>query len=171
METEVRENCLNKLNELLENEEISAKIEGSIYQYVIDVICIPKNLQPNWDNFYFKRGYMNKCISIYSNLNKNSYVGNKDLIDRIISGKIDASRIAFLSPQELFPENWNEFLDKKKAEDEFFYTKKMESYTDEFKCGRCKMSKCTIYQVQLRSADEPSTSMLQCINCHHKWSF
>ena len=62
-------------------------------------------------------------------------------------------------------------MDKKKAQNEFFYTKKMESFTDEYKCGRCKMSKCSYYQAQTRSADEPTTTFLTCLNCGHKWRF
>jgi transcription elongation factor S-II len=30
--------------------------------------------------------------------------------------------------------------------------------TDIFKCGRCKQRKCTYYQMQTRSADEPMTT-------------
>lgn len=29
--------------------------------------------------------------------------------------------------------------------------------TDAFKCGRCQQRKCTYYQMQTRSADEPMT--------------
>lgn len=33
----------------------------------------------------------------------------------------------------------------------------MQAETDAFKCSRCQQRKCTYYQMQTRSADEPMT--------------
>jgi len=41
--------------------------------------------------------------------------------------------------------------------------------TDEFKCGKCGKRKCTYYQKQTRSSDEPMTTFITCVNCGHKW--
>lgn len=41
--------------------------------------------------------------------------------------------------------------------------------TDQFKCGRCKQRKCKYYQLQTRSADEPMTTFVTCINCNNRW--
>ncbi len=30
--------------------------------------------------------------------------------------------------------------------------------TDQFQCGKCRQRKCTYYQMQTRSADEPMTT-------------
>jgi transcription elongation factor S-II len=58
--------------------------------------------------------------------------------------------------------------------------------TDAFKCSRCQQRKCTYYQMQTRSADEPMTVSLSygfkmwlltwqtfvtCINCGNRWKF
>jgi len=43
--------------------------------------------------------------------------------------------------------------------------------TDEFKCGRCGQRKCTYYQMQTRSADEPMTTYVTCTNCNKRWKF
>lgn len=43
--------------------------------------------------------------------------------------------------------------------------------TDQFKCGRCKQRKCKYYQLQTRSADEPMTTFVTCINCNNRWKF
>lgn len=43
--------------------------------------------------------------------------------------------------------------------------------TAEFKCGKCKQRKCTYYQMQTRSADEPLTTFVQCVNCGNRWRF
>ena len=38
-----------------------------------------------------------------------------------------------------------------------------------FKCGRCKSKKTTYYQLQTRSADEPMTTFVSCLNCEKNW--
>ncbi|KAG6728868.1 hypothetical protein I3842_02G196200 [Carya illinoinensis] len=43
--------------------------------------------------------------------------------------------------------------------------------TDQFKCSRCGQRKCTYYQMQTRSADEPMTTYVKCVNCNNHWKF
>lgn len=48
---------------------------------------------------------------------------------------------------------------------------KQEASTDMFKCGKCKERKCTYFQMQTRSADEPLTTFVSCVNCGNRWRF
>ena len=41
--------------------------------------------------------------------------------------------------------------------------------TDMFKCGKCKQRRCTYYQMQTRSADEPMTTFVCCTVCGNRW--
>ena len=41
--------------------------------------------------------------------------------------------------------------------------------TDMYKCGKCKQNKTVYYKLQTRSADEPETTFITCVNCNHKW--
>lgn len=43
--------------------------------------------------------------------------------------------------------------------------------TDMFRCGKCKQRKCTYYQMQTRSADEPMTTFVRCTVCSNRWKF
>eukprot|EP01059_Diplonema_ambulator_P006803 TRINITY_DN163_c0_g1_i5.p1 TRINITY_DN163_c0_g1~~TRINITY_DN163_c0_g1_i5.p1 ORF type:complete len:592 (+),score=156.15 TRINITY_DN163_c0_g1_i5:671-2446(+) len=43
--------------------------------------------------------------------------------------------------------------------------------TDQFQCGRCKARKTTYFQMQTRSADEPMTTFVTCVNCGNAWKF
>ena len=43
--------------------------------------------------------------------------------------------------------------------------------TDQFQCSKCRQRKCTYYQMQTRSADEPMTTFVTCINCGKNWKF
>ena len=43
--------------------------------------------------------------------------------------------------------------------------------TDQFQCGKCKQRKTIYYQMQTRSADEPMTTFVSCVNCGNRWKF
>ena len=49
------------------------------------------------------------------------------------------------------------------------YEPKLEASTDNFKCYKCKSKKCTYYQLQTRSADEPMTTFVNCLDCGNRW--
>jgi DNA-directed RNA polymerase subunit M/transcription elongation factor TFIIS len=44
-----------------------------------------------------------------------------------------------------------------------------EDYEGQFKCGKCKSTKTTYYQMQTRSADEPMTTYVTCKGCGNRW--
>lgn len=46
-----------------------------------------------------------------------------------------------------------------------------EAETDQFRCGRCGQRRTKYYQLQTRSADEPMTTFVTCINCGNRWKF
>ncbi len=157
-----------KFNSLLDNLQLSKIIEKSIYNYCIDV-AKKKNIIRSWSNNVFHNLYMNKCISIYSNLKSDTYIKNNYLLKNILEKKIDPNDIAKLSVYDIFPDNWKELMDRKSKMDELKYTLKPEAMTDQFKCRKCFSRSCSYYEVQTRSADEPMTQFITCLNCKNRW--
>ena len=49
------------------NNDNANLIEDSIYKYTCE-ICKQRKIMINWDNIYFKKIYLNKSRSLYSNL-------------------------------------------------------------------------------------------------------
>lgn len=165
-----RAKTIKKIYEVVPNNKLATDIEESIYEYTMEEAS-KKNIPNDWDNKVYKRIYVNKCISLYNNLKADSYVSNNQLIDFVANDTIDIKKIAFLSPQQLYPDNWQKLLEKKTANDEFLYLKKPGAITDQWKCGKCKERKCTYYQLQIRSSDEPMTTFVTCVNCGNRWNF
>ena len=165
-----QEICINKFNSLINDIELSKKIEKSIYDYAIHQSEI-KGIEPNIENKYFKRIYVNKIITLYNNLDENSYVENKSFLKRLNNNEFDVEQIAFLSPEEINKEHWKKYLDRQSANDEFLYSRTAGIRTNEYKCGRCKEKNCTYYQLQVRCSDEPMTTFVSCLNCGNRWSF
>ena len=112
---------------------------------------------------------MNKVISVYSNLNSESYIQNNYLLKEILNKKINPNNIAKLSVYNIFPENWKDLLNEKSKRDELKYKLKPEAMTDQFKCRKCFSRSCSYYEVQTRSADEPMTQFITCLNCKNRW--
>jgi transcription elongation factor S-II len=165
-----REICINKFNSLLNDTDISTKIENSIYNFTL-LQCENKGIHQDINDEYFKRIYVNKIITIYNNLDKKSYVKNNNFLDRLYNNEFDIKNIAFLSPQEIHTDHWKKYLDRQSANDEFLYSRTVGIRTDEYKCGRCKQKNCSYYQLQVRCSDEPMTTFINCLNCGNKWSF
>ena len=164
----IRSKLINKIDSLVNNKKITKNIEEGIYNYSIEY-CKDNDIKASWKNKHFYNIYKNKAISIYSNLKKDSYIDNNRLLDRLFEKEFEASKLATMQPQYTFPENWKELLDKKNKRDKMLYEICDETVSTMFTCGRCKKNKCTYYQLQTRSADEPMTTFVTCINCGKRW--
>ena len=94
---------------------------------------------------------------------------NSNLKEMVESKEIKPHEIAFMTHQEMQPDKWNDLIKEKKIRDENKYEPKLEASTDNFKCWKCKSKKCTYYQLQTRSADEPMTTFVNCLDCGNRW--
>ena len=61
--------------------------------------------------------YSLEDISIYNNLNPNSYLKNLRLINRLKAKEFNPEELADMTNLYLFPENWKEVYDKKEKRD------------------------------------------------------
>ena len=167
---EERQLCIQKFNSLLNDIEMSKKIENSIYTFTLNQSEL-KGIDKDMKNKYFKRIYVNKIMTLYNNLDKDSYIKNIDFIDRLNNNEFDINNIANLLPQEINSTHWKKYIDTQNANDEFLFSRKTGILTEEYKCRRCKENKCTYYLLQVRCSDEPMTTFINCLNCGNKWSF
>ena len=163
----------NKFREMLtENiklsEDHAIDLEIGIFNSTIDY-ANSLNIQLSWNSTLFVDTYLNNARSIYSNLKSDSYIGNKDFLNRLISNEFSPHSLAYMSAQEIFPDRWSEILDKQKEKLKAAYEVKQVSMTDAIKCGKCKNNKVSYYELQIRSGDENMTQFFNCIVCGHKW--
>jgi len=168
LEDPVRNQIVEKLNDILDNYNKCRNIERSIYNYSIEK-AKEKYVTRKWENKKFKNIYFNKIRAIYTNLKNDSYVGNKTFLERVETNDIKTKDIANLKNHEIFPDYWKEKIDQKMKRDQMLYEMKPESMTDAFLCRKCKKRECSYYEVQTRSADEPMTVFVTCLNCKARW--
>lgn len=143
-------------------------IEKGVYNKTM-LFSDQKNIPKKWDNSIFLNMYKVFSIEVYTNLDKESYIGNERLFERLINNEFDAYELATMEPHYLFPEHWKPYIDEKSKRDRTLYEINKEMATDVYQCTRCKKRECTFYQLQTRSADEPMTTFVTCINCGKRW--
>ena len=141
-------------------------MEKSIFNWTIRETKL-KNEVPAWENRMFKERYKTKFLNIKYNLE------HSDLAKRILAKEVKTSTIAGLSAVGLNP---NGLAAQKIKERHEYHTKKFmlsktetEDFVGLFTCGKCKSKKTTYYQMQTRSADEPMTTFVTCVNCGKRW--
>ncbi|XP_014671244.1 PREDICTED: transcription elongation factor A protein 1-like isoform X3 [Priapulus caudatus] len=98
---------------------------------------------------------------------------NPMLKERVLVGMIEPERIAVMSSEEMASDDLKDLRKKltKEAINDHQMSVQGGTETDLFKCGRCRKTRCTYNQVQTRSADEPMTTFVFCLECGHRWKF
>jgi DNA-directed RNA polymerase subunit M/transcription elongation factor TFIIS len=94
---------------------------------------------------------------------------NENIIEQIKNKEIKAQNIAFMTHQELCPQKWAKAIERKTIRDKVKFESKMEATTDTFTCRKCKSNRCSYYLLQTRSADEPMTCYVSCLDCGKRW--
>ena len=153
------------------NAEIAAELEAHILYYAINQ-CKNSAIDVDWANKIFANTYRDKSISIYENIRTDGYVQNKhNWAEKLKSGEVDSKTFVDMPVEETCPSRWKDALDKIIETEIKLYSKNMTASIYLF-CSRCKKkSKCDYYQMQTRSADEPMTTFVTCLECDKEWKF
>mmetsp|Transcript_11207 Transcript_11207/g.20295 ORF Transcript_11207/g.20295 Transcript_11207/m.20295 type:complete len:310 (-) Transcript_11207:820-1749(-) len=98
---------------------------------------------------------------------------NPALRGRVLLGEISSDELVTSKPEDLASEE----LRKRRQDLKDVLAKNAVrgdvnlAVTDIFQCSKCKQRKCSYFQLQTRSADEPMTTFVTCVNCGNKWRF
>ena len=128
-----------------------------------------------------RSAYMDKARSLCFNLKK-----NKSLREQVLMGSIAADNLVTMTSEQMAPKEKKEEREaqvKKLADSRRLdWEQANEAKINEmcgikgellsaslFTCGRCKSTKTTSTQKQTRSADEPMTVFVLCMNCGKRW--
>ena len=123
----------------------------------------------NWKVPQFYESYNQIMRGVISNIHPESPVKNTRLLMRVKEGEFELSAIPFMSTYEMFPEKWFLLKDKLLQREQKILEGNKSRATDQFKCRRCQKRECVYYELQTRSADEPMTIFITCLNCGKEW--
>lgn len=182
----LREYARSKVLEYVEFPAVARNIERSIYNYAVhmtrqvnqtsnNTMKNPEKAQmieyrhsqtSTWECRGFRERYKHKLVHLLSEFKRGH------LVDRLKNGEIQVRELANYSPAVLDPNGpycqAAQAMQKKDLMMEESRAKE-EDYEGLFKCGKCKSTKTTYYQMQTRSADEPMTTFVTCTGCGNKW--
>ena len=159
--------CLQFLKNNFSEEDIRSLEKGifqSAYQY-----AQKQYIAQNWKTPLFCEAYRQRIRIVVSNLHPSSPVNNTRLLTRIKEGEFPLATLPYMSSYEMFPEKWFALKDKLLQREQKILEGNKSRATDQFKCRRCHKSECTYYELQTRSADEPMTIFITCLNCGKEW--
>ena len=122
-----------------------------------------------WDHETFRWIYSMIAKRVISNFQPNSYVRNSHLIERWREGEFTLQEIGHWSSYELHPTFWKGLKDQQFRREQRILEGNVAMATDRFRCSRCQKKMTTYYEMQTRSADEPMTIFINCMNCGKQW--
>jgi transcription elongation factor S-II len=141
--------------------KIATNIEKAIFNYAIKE-ATQKKIIKKWENQSFKQLYTDRLRSIMINMNDST-------IEKLQTHELNPQTFAFMTHQEMNPERWKNLIEDKIKRDASKFNTNIEASTDMFTCKKCKSKKCTYYELQTRSADEPATIFITCLDCGKHW--
>lgn len=127
--------------------------------------CTRLQIEVSWNNLKFWNHYRGRCIQFYENMKKNN-----QWIQKLNSQEIKMEMFVEMNAVDLDPQRWKEHIEKQIERDKHLY--KNSSASIFFYCSGCKKkTRCDYYQMQTRSADEPMTTFVTCLECDRRWKF
>jgi DNA-directed RNA polymerase subunit M/transcription elongation factor TFIIS len=169
MENSTRQFAIDRISALLEipkDDTICINLEKNILNHAMDKARVI-NQEPAWDNHKYSSIYKQKFLQIQHNL-KSSPVLKGWILDK----KIKTIDVIDMRPEDMWPDGpYAKTMEDRiiKEMRKAYLAKEVKNQDGFFKCGRCKSMKTTYYQMQTRSADEPMTVFVSCLNCDKNW--
>ena len=155
-------------------EEIGVRddIEQAILQRSIRE-CADMGVDVSWNSPIFVNHYRGRAIHLFENLiGTDGYVKNPTFWkEKLKNGEVTAVHLAEMAPMDLHAGRWKAQVEAQIEKDKHLYSNKGGASIYLY-CSVCKKkSKCDYYQMQTRSADEPMTTFVTCLECDKRWKF
>lgn len=111
----------------------------------------------DWDCPAFREMYRSRSIQLFQS--------------RKLANTMTPEEFANTSEVDRHPERWAKIIQEILEKDKALYSKKTTASILMY-CSGCKRkTKCDYYQMQTRSADEPMTTFVSCLECDKRWKF
>lgn len=166
----IRDKVIENFTELFDSQPLSVQFETELL-HSVNNLAIKEGIEVDWGNRVFWNLYRNKAISLYENLKGlNSYVENKEnWLEKLKSNQLTIPQFVEMNAFDMCPSRWKATIEKIIETEKKLYSKK-DSASIFMWCSSCKKkSKCDYYQMQTRSADEPMTTFVTCLECDKQW--
>jgi DNA-directed RNA polymerase subunit M/transcription elongation factor TFIIS len=168
----IREKVISNFTELFGSEEIATRFEEFMLKNLVDR-ALKDTIEVDWSNRAFWNMYRNRAITLYENLRgSDSYVqNNQNLIEKLKNDELSLQSIAEMTAMDMCPARWKDVIEQLIEKKKKLYASSQNASIFMW-CSSCKKkTKCDYYQLQTRSADEPMTTFVTCLECDKRWKF
>jgi DNA-directed RNA polymerase subunit M/transcription elongation factor TFIIS len=111
----------------------------------------------DWETNAFRELYRSRAMGLYQ--------------VKKLSEIMTAEEFANTTEMDRHPERWLELVNQAAERDKALYSNKKTANTQMY-CSGCRAkTNCDYYQMQTRSADEPMTTFVTCLECDKRWKF
>jgi DNA-directed RNA polymerase subunit M/transcription elongation factor TFIIS len=111
----------------------------------------------DWDNRAFLEMYRSRAMSLFQ--------------VRKLMATLTPEEFANTTELDRHPERWSTLLKEAAEKDRARHNRKTTANILMYCSGCKKKTPCDYYQVQTRSADEPMTTFVTCLECDKRWKF
>lgn len=165
-----RQKVVGRFVGVLGDEQLARRLEVCLWNWMV-VTCQRDGIRGEllkWANPRCRYRYTTRALSLEFNL-KNPM--NPGLLARLRAKELSPKAFVAMSPHEMWPEHWEPVFQRAamrqlRRESGVDATKAPDgAYT----CSKCKSRKTVFTSMQIRSADEPMTIFVRCLNCGKSW--
>jgi DNA-directed RNA polymerase subunit M/transcription elongation factor TFIIS len=168
-EQPIRKKTIDFLKEHCSLDNTNAvKCEFAINNFAINK-CNADNSFPHWENKLFRVTYLDKVKSMACNLSNKFGVDNKYIHTLLKKKNMSWNKLVDMPYYKLEPKQWQPILDEKIMKEQIRRNLLEAQISEQFFCYKCKKRRCTYFELQTRSADEPMTIFITCLECGNKW--
>jgi DNA-directed RNA polymerase subunit M/transcription elongation factor TFIIS len=165
----IRKRVQELCSSVMQSQDLGVQLEQQIFLKSLQ-ISEKEDIRKAWSNVAFKDVYFAISRKIVGNLDTNSYIKNMNVKNRLQGGELTMEQLLHQNYYELCPERWHQMLDAQVKREQIQLEGDFSRATDKWSCNRCNTRKCTYYELQTRSADEPMTIFIHCLNCGKRWT-
>ena len=140
------------IEKILSNTNAYVNIEKSIYNWTIKN-ANELNIDANWTNDIFTHMYIQRYMDIVF------HIKEYNMEEKLKNKEILSKDIGFLEHKDYNVSRWKPVIYETDETDK----------EGIFQCKKCHSKKTTYYSLQTRSADEPMTNFITCLNCNNRW--
>lgn len=128
-----------------------------------------RHVGKSWSHPPFVELYRMVARSLIANFHPESYVKNTELFQRFREGEVSFEELCGMDSYQMFESHWKDSFVQRHLQEKRQLEGNKAMATDRFTCTRCWKKECTYYEMQTRSADEPMTIFITCLNCGKHW--
>lgn len=162
----IRDKVRSKFHTILRDETKAKHLEICLYNWTWD--ACHRDRQPQfWTNPVFRYRYTTRAWGLMFNL---QHPKNPDLGDRVRKGEVSIKTYANMSAEQMFPQLYAPIYERLASKE---LRRMAISHSDApdgaYTCNRCKSKKTQYTCLQTRSADEPMSIFVSCLQCGKRW--